>query len=88
MSRCVLITGCSSGIGAALAHEFHRRGHLVVATARRLETLAPMAALGIRTLALDVNDDTSIAAALATVRSEHGRIDLRGGGQVCRLLLP
>ncbi|MBK6637255.1 MAG: SDR family NAD(P)-dependent oxidoreductase [Rhodocyclaceae bacterium] len=76
MSRCVLITGCSSGIGAALAHEFHRRGHLVVATARRLETLAPMAALGIRTLALDVNDDTSIAAALATVRSEHGRIDL------------
>ena len=76
MSRCVLITGCSSGIGAALAQEFHRRGHLVYATARRPETLAPLAALGIKTLAMDVNDDASIATALSTVRTEQGRLDL------------
>ena len=31
----ILITGCSSGIGAALAEEFQDRGHEVYATARR-----------------------------------------------------
>ena len=61
MQRTILITGCSSGIGAALAAELHRRGHRVYATARRLETLAPLAATGIDTLSLDVNDDASVA---------------------------
>ncbi|MBK9623023.1 MAG: SDR family NAD(P)-dependent oxidoreductase [Rhodocyclaceae bacterium] len=76
MSKCILITGCSSGIGAAMAREFHRRGHVVYATARKLEALAPLAAEGLRTLALDVTDDATIAAALAVVQSEQGRIDL------------
>lgn len=72
----VLITGCSSGIGAALAEEFHRRGRLVYATARRTEALAGLAAQGIRTLALDVNDPASVAAAIATVGAEAGRVDV------------
>lgn len=76
MTQCILITGCSSGIGAALAREFHRRGHTVYATARRLESLADLAHAGLRTLALDVNDDASIAAAFAVVRQEQGRLDL------------
>lgn len=76
MGQCILITGCSSGIGAALAREFHRRGHTVYATARRLDSLAPLAQAGLRALALDVNDDASIAAALAVVQSEQGRLDV------------
>lgn len=76
MSRCILITGCSSGIGAALAAEFHRRGHTVYATARRTDALAPLAKAGLRTLALDVNDDASIVAALAVVQQEQGRLDI------------
>ena len=76
MTQCILITGCSSGIGAALARGFHGRGHMVYATARRLESLAPLAQAGLRTLALDVNDDASIAAALAVVHSEQGRLDV------------
>lgn len=76
MQRIILITGCSSGIGAALASEFHRRGHRVYATARRPETLAPLASQGIATLALDVNDDASIAAAMATVEQAEGRLDM------------
>jgi NAD(P)-dependent dehydrogenase (short-subunit alcohol dehydrogenase family) len=76
MTQCILITGCSSGIGAALAREFHRRGHTVYATARRLDSLAPLAQAGLRTLALDVNDDASIAAAFAVVQSEQGRLDV------------
>jgi NAD(P)-dependent dehydrogenase (short-subunit alcohol dehydrogenase family) len=74
--KTVLITGCSSGIGAALALEFHRRGHRVVATARHVESLQALQAQGLRTLALDVNDDASVAVALAAVQSETDHIDI------------
>ena len=76
MEKCVLITGCSSGIGAALARDFHSRGHRVYATARRREPLAALEAQGIRGLVLDVNDDASIAAALAAVAQAAGHLDL------------
>jgi NAD(P)-dependent dehydrogenase (short-subunit alcohol dehydrogenase family) len=76
MQKTILITGCSSGIGAALAREFSKRGHRVYATARRAESLAALETAGIRGLALDVNDDASIARALATVSAESGQLDL------------
>jgi NAD(P)-dependent dehydrogenase (short-subunit alcohol dehydrogenase family) len=76
MQKTILITGCSSGIGAALAREFAKRGHRVYATARRAEALAALEADGIRGLALDVNDDSSIAGAFDTVSREAGQIDL------------
>jgi len=76
MQRTILITGCSSGIGAALALELNRRGQRVYASARRPETLAPLADQGISCLPLDVNDDSSIAQALAAVEREAGRLDL------------
>ena len=76
MQKTILITGCSSGIGAALAAEFGRRGHRVYATARRSETLASLERDGIRGLKLDVNDDTSIAGAFETVAAEAGHLDL------------
>ena len=76
MQKTILITGCSSGIGAALAVEFGRRGHRVYATARRIETLAPLERDGIRGLKLDVNDDTSIAGAFEAVAADAGHLDL------------
>lgn len=76
MQKTILITGCSSGIGAALAREFAKRGHRVYATARRLEALAALQPDGIQALALDVNDDASIASALATVKAQAGHLDL------------
>lgn len=76
MPLCILITGCSSGIGAALAREFHHRGHVVYATARRPDSLQTLAQAGLRVLALDVNDDASIGAAIAVVQQEQGRLDM------------
>ena len=76
MQKTILVTGCSSGIGAALAREFRKRGHRVYATARRREALAPLVAEGIEALALDVNDDDSIAAAFDQVTREAGHLDL------------
>ncbi len=74
--RCVLVTGCSSGIGRALAEAFARRGDRVAATARRPEALAGLAEAGLRTLALDVTDAGSIAAAVAEVVAREGAIDV------------
>ena len=58
----VLITGCSTGIGRATAVECTKRGHEVVATARRPETLDDLDVA--RRLRLDVDDDTSVGDAV------------------------
>lgn len=66
----VLITGCGSGIGQALARAFHRSGQRVCATARRLDTLAPLQAEGIMVRALDVTDAAGLAALLESLGAE------------------
>lgn len=76
MTRTVLITGCSSGIGRSLALELHKRGLKVYATARRPESLEDLALQGLSTLSLDVNDDASIAAAMNAVEAEVGQLDM------------
>lgn len=70
----VLVTGCSSGIGRAAVLDLLAAGHTVYATARRPETLADLEAAGARALPLDVTDEASMAAAVATVEREHGRV--------------
>ncbi|MEW2390652.1 SDR family NAD(P)-dependent oxidoreductase [Streptomyces venezuelae] len=70
----VLITGCSSGIGRATALRMHRSGMVVYATARRPETLKPLADDGIRTLPLDVTDEASMRSAVDTVEAAHGSV--------------
>ena len=74
--RVVLVTGCSTGIGRALAAELHTQGHRVFATARQRASLAELASAGIATLSLDVNDSLSIKAAVEQVITSAGRIDV------------
>jgi NAD(P)-dependent dehydrogenase (short-subunit alcohol dehydrogenase family) len=59
----VLITGANRGIGRAIADEFVRRGHRVVATARDPRTLDGLNVD--QRLSLDVTDDASVSAAVA-----------------------
>jgi NAD(P)-dependent dehydrogenase (short-subunit alcohol dehydrogenase family) len=73
-SKAVLVTGCSSGIGRASALRLSRAGWTVYATARRPESLAELAQAGCQTLALDVTDEDSMRAAVATVEQEHGAV--------------
>jgi NAD(P)-dependent dehydrogenase (short-subunit alcohol dehydrogenase family) len=70
----VLITGCSTGIGRATAERLAKSGHVVYATARRVESIADLEAAGCRTLALDVTDEGSMTAAVEQVVAEHGAV--------------
>ena len=70
----VLISGCSSGIGAATAAALARAGHTVYATARRTETLAGLEALGCHALVLDVTSEDSMIAAVKAVEADHGKV--------------
>jgi NADP-dependent 3-hydroxy acid dehydrogenase YdfG len=70
----VLISGCSSGIGAASAAALVRAGHTVYATARKVETLTDLEALGCHPLALDVTSEDSMITAVRTVEAEHGQV--------------
>lgn len=72
----VLVTGCSSGIGEALALAYDKAGHVVYATARREEKLEPLRARGLNTLTLDVNDQMSIDVAVTRIEEEHGAVDI------------
>jgi 1-acylglycerone phosphate reductase len=70
--KSVLITGCSSGIGHALAREFKSQGLRVFATARKTDSIADLAALGIETLPLEATSSESIEALKAEVSSRTG----------------
>jgi len=74
--QVVLITGCSSGIGHALATEFKKQGHRPYATARQLESLKQLKAEGFETEQLDVTDPGSIEMAIARVIEREGRLDM------------
>jgi NADP-dependent 3-hydroxy acid dehydrogenase YdfG len=74
VSKAVLITGCSTGIGHATALRLVRGGWPVYASARRLESIADLADAGATTLPLDVTDEQSMNAAVAQVEREHGAV--------------
>ncbi|SHF20082.1 Short-chain dehydrogenase [Microbulbifer donghaiensis] len=74
--RVALITGCSSGIGRELALALHRRGTIVIATARRPESLQELADLGIATEALDVNSQADINRVVHALKTAYGRLDI------------
>ncbi len=73
-SRAVLITGCSSGIGHAIALRLAKGAWKVYATARKPETLKELADAGCRTLALDVTDEASMLRAVNQVEAEAGAV--------------
>jgi NAD(P)-dependent dehydrogenase (short-subunit alcohol dehydrogenase family) len=72
--QSVLITGCSSGIGAATARRLARSGWRVYATARRVEAIADLKAAGCEILPLDVADHASARAAIDAMTEREGGI--------------
>jgi len=74
VSRAVLITGCSSGIGRATAERLARSGWTVYATARSTDSIADLGRAGCRVLELDVTDEESMRAAVASVEHAEGAV--------------
>ncbi|ACS85053.1 oxidoreductase [Musicola paradisiaca] len=75
-AKVILVTGASSGIGEATALRLKTLGHTVYAAARRVDRMQKLAETGIRVLSLDVTDDASAQAAVTTIMTECGRIDV------------
>lgn len=71
-----LITGCSSGIGRALADTFKAAGHSVWATARKAEDVQRLQEAGFTAVQLDVNDEAAVAALGERLQAEAGRLDI------------
>jgi len=72
----VLVTGCSSGIGRALARELSRRGQRCFASARRAESVLELEREGLEAVPLDVTSPDSIRAAVDAVVARAERIDV------------
>ncbi|MEN9798080.1 MAG: hypothetical protein RL653_1776 [Pseudomonadota bacterium] len=76
MSKTILITGASSGIGRATAKHFHSHGWNVVATMRAPGKETELGQLDrVLVTRLDVQDTASIDAAVAAGIARFGRID-------------
>ena len=83
MSKAILITGASSGLGAEMARQFAARGNDLALAARRTERLEELRAeilaahperrVAIR--ALDVQDHAAVFTAFDELNDELGRID-------------
>ncbi|WP_447746552.1 SDR family oxidoreductase [Pseudomonas nicosulfuronedens] len=71
-----LITGCSSGIGRALADAFQAAGYQVWATARRDEDVAALGQAGFRGVLLDVNDEPAVERLAELLQREAGGLDV------------
>jgi NAD(P)-dependent dehydrogenase (short-subunit alcohol dehydrogenase family) len=93
-SKVVVITGASSGIGRATAHEFARRGARIGLMARGREGLdnarREVEQLGGSALVLptDVADHTQVAAAAEAVDREYGPVDVWVNNAVVTVIAP
>lgn len=87
MPKTIIITGTSSGFGAMSTRELADAGHTVYAGMRGIDDHSSAAAadarkyaadhgVDIRPIEMDVSDQGSVDAAVATVLAERGRIDV------------
>jgi hypothetical protein len=88
-ARVWLVTGSSSGFGRSIVEAAVAAGDVVVATARRPDTLADLVSAHpdqVEALALDVTDTEAAAAVVDDVQARYGRVDVlvnnAGRGQV------
>ena len=76
LSKTILMTGCSSGIGYSTAIALKKRGHHVIATARKIDDVHRLTQEGFTSLQLDLADSASIQNAVnQAIEITGGKID-------------
>lgn len=70
------VTGCSSGIGRALADAFQRAGYRVWASARKEDDVRALAEAGFQAVQLDVNDAAALARLAEELEVEAAGLDV------------
>lgn len=76
MSKIVLITGASSGMGKETAHLLLKNGFEVYAVARRIEMMEDLKKAGAHVLKMDITKDDDIQNVVNQIMKEKGRIDI------------
>ncbi|SHO57979.1 SDR family oxidoreductase [Vibrio quintilis] len=67
MTKSILITGCSSGIGYITAHALHERGYFVIASCRKKEDVERLQSEGLQCIQLDVTQPDQVDSAIRQV---------------------
>jgi len=76
MKKVVLITGASAGMGKETAKVLAQHGYTVYGAARRTEKMKDLEQLGIKTLSMDVTNETSMVTGIQQIIANEGRIDV------------
>src|ERR1700744_137643 len=73
MSKVILVTGASSGLGLATANGLAAAGNIVYGASRSMKSNGNVS---FKTLQMDVTDDASVNAAVSQILKDEGRIDV------------
>lgn len=76
MKKLVVVTGASSGIGAAIAKTMSAAGHPVLLLARRVEPMQKLSLPNSLCLSVDVTDLPAVEQAIAQAEAKFGKVDL------------
>lgn len=76
MSKVVLITGASAGIGKETAKQLLQAGNIVYGAARRVDKMDDIQALGVKVLSMDVTNERSMVEGVNSILKAEGRIDV------------
>lgn len=76
MSKVVLITGASSGMGKETARRLIKEGYIVYGAARRVDKMKDLGEAGGRIIELDITKEDRIEACVDRIMAEQGRIDV------------
>lgn len=76
MKKLIVITGASSGIGAATARKFSAEGHPLLLIARRLDRMQALNLPDCQLAQADVTDQAALLAAIQKAEAAYGPTDL------------